>query len=239
MGRTIVITGASSQIGRAIVDQIVQSEDRLVVHCCKHADRLSAVQERFGSRCRIIVADFTDDSQTTAFCEQLPDTDVLINAAALTYSDLLVNLEDTSIVRMMKVNIYAIVKICRKVLPSMVAGRTGTIVNISSVTATRGNRGQSVYAGTKGFIESFTRCLAAEYGPRGIRTNAVAPGPIEAGSLGEIMGYAPDEVKNSTALKRTGTPREVASVVAFLISSQASFINGKIIGVDGGFLKGI
>jgi 3-oxoacyl-[acyl-carrier protein] reductase len=81
--------------------------------------------------------------------------------------------------------------------------------------------------------------MAAEYGGRGIRVNNVAPGPIEAGSLMELLGYGKDEVKKSVVSKRLGTPQDVAAVVAFLCSDKASYINGKTISVDGAFCRGV
>jgi 3-oxoacyl-[acyl-carrier protein] reductase len=239
MSRNIAITGGSSQIGCAIIERLFQPGDSFIVQCHNHEKSLNTLKTRLGESCRIIPADFTIDKELYAFCDCLADIDILINAAALTICDLLVNLHDDDIGRMLQVNIVSTIAACRKVLPEMVAKKKGTILNLSSIAAARGNRGQSVYAGTKGFIESFTRCLAAEYGPRGIRMNCLAPGAIEAGSLLELMEYAGAEVKNATALKRTGTPLEVASVAAFLCSEEASFINGKTIGVDGGFMQGI
>jgi 3-oxoacyl-[acyl-carrier protein] reductase len=140
---------------------------------------------------------------------------------------------------MINVNIIALIKICKSVIPAMIVKRKGCIVNISSIAATRGNKGQTVYAGTKGFVESFTRSLTAEYGSRGIRVNCVAPGPIDAGSLKELLTYASEEVNKSVVSNRLGKPEDVASVVAFLCSEKANFINGKCIHVDGGFMKGV
>jgi 3-oxoacyl-[acyl-carrier protein] reductase len=140
---------------------------------------------------------------------------------------------------MLAVNIRALIEVTRAVLLGMMMRKRGVIVNISSIAALRGNRGQSVYAGTKGFMESFTRSLAAEYGRKGIRINAVAPGPIDAGSLKDLLGYAPGEVKEAIAAGRLGTPKDVAAATAFLCSDDAAFINGRIIPVDGGFMRGI
>ncbi|MCP4154266.1 MAG: SDR family oxidoreductase, partial [bacterium] len=137
------------------------------------------------------------------------------------------------------VNIDAFTRICAAVIPGMTARRRGCIVNISSAAATRGNRGQTVYAGTKGYMEAFTRSLAAEYGAKGIRVNCVAPGPIAAGSMTELLGYAEEEVKKSILSKNLGTPEDVAYITAFLCSPKAAFINGKTIGVDGGIMRGI
>jgi 3-oxoacyl-[acyl-carrier protein] reductase len=239
MGRTIVITGGSSEIGRAIIDRIVCDDDKVVIQCCTNSDKLSDTRKKLGDRCALVVADFSDDHGIGIFCDLLADVDILIHGAARTVSELLANTTDADIEAMLRVNVVAPVKICRKVIPSMVARRKGIIVSISSVSATRGNRGQSVYAGTKGFIESFTRSIAAEYGAKGIRANCVAPGPIDAGSLKALMQYAEKDVKASMSTGKPGTPADVASLVAFLCSDDASFINGKTLGVDGGFMRGV
>ncbi len=236
MGNKIIITGASSLIGRAIAARLIAKGDQAVLHCFRNSSRLAG---SIDPSSRIVTADFTKQEELDAFCKSLGDTDILVNAAACTKTDLLPNLSDDDVARMIAVNISALVSICRTVLPGMMVRRKGIIVNISSVAAFRGNRGQSVYAGTKGFIESFTKSLAAEYGGRGIRVNSVAPGAIDAGSLKELLAYAGDAVKKSTASDRLGTPEDVASAVAFLCSPDAAFVNGACINVSGGFMAGI
>ncbi len=239
MSRNIVVTGASSEIGLAICEKVIREDDAVILQCCQHQEKCTPMQERFGDSCRIIVVDFNDKNQLDEFCKSSGEIDILINAAAVTKTDLLVNLSDEQIEAMIHVNILALIKICQAVLPGMVARRNGIIVNISSIAARRGNRGQTVYAGTKGFVESFTRSLAAEYGKRNLKINCVAPGPIKAGSLNELLGYAADEVKQSMTLPRLGTPEDVAAAVAFLCSQEAGFITGACIPVDGGFYRGV
>lgn len=239
MNNNIIITGAGSEIGLAICKEIVKPGDRAVLHYFKNKEPLLWFCEEFGESCEAVSADFNDMEQLDRFVQKRHDTDILINAAAVTRAELLPVLTDDDITRMLNVNILAAVKLCRAVIPGMVSRRRGIIVNISSAAALRGNRGQSVYAGTKGFLESFTRSMAAEYGGRGIRVNAVAPGAIAAGSLNELLAYGEKEVKESIVSKRFGTPGDVAAVVAFLCSEKASFINGKSIGVDGGFRRGV
>lgn len=237
--RRIVITGASSQIGIAIAEAVVAEGDRVILQCFRNQAACVPLKERIGETCTILPADFTDRVALAEFCTHLGDVDTVVNAAAVTVTGLLPGLAGEDIRRMLDVNILAMVEICRAVIPGMVHRRGGCIVNISSVAATRTNRGQSVYAGTKGFMESFTRGMAAEYGSRGIRFNCVAPGPIEAGSLRGLLSLAPDEVKQSVAGNRLGTPADVASAVAFLCGSGAGFINGETLRVDGGFMKGV
>jgi 3-oxoacyl-[acyl-carrier protein] reductase len=237
--RRIVITGASSQIGSAIAGKVVAEGDHVILHCFRNRNACLRLKERFGERCTFASADFADRAALEEFCKLLGEVDTVINAAAVTVPGLLPALTDEDIRRMVEVNILAAIKICRAVIPAMVNRRAGCIVNVSSVAATRANRGQSVYAGTKGFLESFTRAMAAEYGSRGIRSNCVAPGPIESGSLRELISLAPEEVKQSVAGNRLGTPGDVASAVAFLCDPGAGFINGQTLHVDGGFMKGV
>jgi 3-oxoacyl-[acyl-carrier protein] reductase len=239
MNPRIVITGASSDIGLAIAERIVRPGDRVVLHCFRHDQALAAFAQKRNMGGTIARADFTDKVDLRKFCTLIKDTDILINAAAYTKADLLPNLTEGDITAMLAVNIRALIEICRAVLPGMLVRRNGIIVNLSSVTAQRANRGQSVYAGTKGFVESFTRGLTAEYGGRGLRFNCVAPGAINAGSLQELLAFAPEEVKKYNAMQSLGTPADVAAAVAFLISPDSRYINGQCLAVAGGFMRGV
>ena len=186
MSNRIIITGASSDIGLAICREIIKEGDHAILQSYKNSEKLTSFCQMFGDNCQVISVNFDDMDELERFSKKQNDIDILINAAAVTKTGLLPVLKDEDIMRMINVNILATVKMCRAVIPSMVTRRKGCIVNISSVAAQRGNRGQTIYAGTKGFIESFCRAMAAEYGGRGIRVNTVAPGPIEAGSLLEL-----------------------------------------------------
>jgi 3-oxoacyl-[acyl-carrier protein] reductase len=239
INQRILITGASSEIGMAIAEIFNKEGNSLVLHCFKNKQKLVEKAFAFINAVNIVSADFCNEAQVNEFIASLSDISVIVNAAAYTKADLLVNLTDSDIQRMMQVNMLVPVKICRALIPQMLVKRKGTIVNISSIAASRGNRGQSVYGGTKAFLESFTRSIAAEYGIKGIRINCVAPGAIDAGSIKELMQMAPDEVKQSIALNHLGTAKDVASLVHFLCSEEASFINGQTVHVDGGFMRGV
>ena len=117
----------------------------------------------------------------------------------------------------------------------MISKRRGAIVNLSSVAAFRPGRGQSNYAASKGAIESFTRALAVELAPRGIRVNAVAPGVIETELSEEVRALAGPELDKRILLRRPGTPEEVARVVGFLCGGETSYVTGQVWNVDGGF----
>lgn len=239
MGNNIVITGASSLVGLAIAKRLIGKDDQVLLHCCKKRSACEELLQAGAYTAEIVCADFTKSEDIDTFCKRIRETDILVNVAACTKTDLLANISDHDIYSMIQVNIKALVAICRSVVPAMMAKRKGVIVNISSVASLRGNRGQTVYAGTKGFMDSFTRALAAECGGRGIRVNSVAPGAIDAGSLKELLSYAEDAVRKSTTSNRLGTPEDVAAAVAFLCSNDASFVNGASIAVNGGFMTGI
>ena len=239
MSSRVVITGASSEIGLAICKELITDTDEVILQYHQNPSVLDALLRSTKARIQTRCVDFRNNHDLDAFCSDLGDVDILINGAALTKADLLVNLTDEVIQYMIQINIIAVVRLCRAVIPAMVARRRGSIVNISSVSAQRANRGQTVYAGSKGFIESFTRAMASEYGSKGVRINAVAPGPIASGSLRELLSYAREEVEQSTITGRLGKPEDVAAMVAYLCSEKASFINGKIFSIDGGFQRGV
>jgi len=239
MNRNIAITGASSEIGLAIARRLCTAQDRVILHYNSKAEDCSSLVAACAPGSEAVKADFSIKSELESFCSRLDGVDILINAAAVTATDLLPALEEKSVAAMLSVNIEALIAVCRAALPSMLVKRRGIIVCLSSITASRAERGQSVYAGTKAFAEAFARALAAEYSPRGIRVNCVAPGAINAGSLKPVLEYAGDEVRKSVSLGRLGTPEDVAGAVAFLCGPEAAFITGQTIRVDGGFRGGI
>ena len=242
MAKKIAITGASSQIGQAISELVVKRltspGDFILLHGAKNTSACSVFND-MDVNIQVVSADFCDSVQLESFCAQLEDTDILINAAACIHTGLLPQLSSAEIDSTLSVNIRALIRTCQSVIPSMMVKRKGIIVNISSVAARRGNKGQSIYAGSKGFVESFTRAIAAEYGKRGICINAVAPGAIDAGSLKPLLSYAENEVRQSTVSPFLGAPADVAAAVVFLCSEEARFINGACLAVDGGFISGV
>jgi 3-oxoacyl-[acyl-carrier protein] reductase len=171
--------------------------------------------------------------------EKFGRIDVLVNNAGSVVENLLATTSDDEVERMVSTNVLGLVWMARAVLRPMLKQRSGCIVNVSSVLASRPGRGNAVYSGTKGFTESFTRALAAEIGRKNIRVNAVAPGVIETHMTVAVRSLAADAIKERIGLQRFGRPEEVADVVAFLASDQASYLNGTIVPVDGAFLGGM
>ena len=233
MGK-IVITGASSDIGLAIARRLSALGKPILLHCRSNVDRLSGIEAE------IIRADFSDMEELRRFIASLDDVEILVNAAADTQTGLLPQLEDDAIERMLTVNVMATTLICKAVIPQMCMHRRGIIVNISSITASRVFRGQSVYGGTKAYVEAFTKGIAAEYAKKGVRCNCVAPGSIDSGSLQKlIVSTGSNTLKDINASARFGSPEDVAAAVAFLCSDESRYMNGSVLHVDGGYWIGI
>ena len=230
MGK-IVITGASSAIGWAIVKELSMIGKPMLLQGTREHELPFA---ELPIETTFVTADFSSPVALEYFLSQLTDVDILVNAAACTITELLPQTRDESIDKMIAVNITALVKICKAVVPPMCAKRSGIIVNISSVTASKVYRGQSVYAGTKAFAETFSKGIAAEYGRKGVRCNCVAPGCINSGTLKFFKNIVEEKVSHSNAMARLGEPRDVAAAVAFLCREENAFINGTVLHVDGG-----
>lgn len=235
MGK-IVITGASSAIGWAIAQELAKLNKPMLLHRNKNKD---LPLSELSANAEVITADFSSPDDLKQFIDKLDDTDILVNAAAYTVTELIPQTSDESIEKMIAVNVTALSKICKAVIPQMCIKRRGVIVNISSATASKVYRGQGIYAGTKAFTETFSKAIAAEYGRKGIRCNCVAPGAINTGTLSLLLNIAEDQVKQVNAANRLGTPQDVAAAVFFLCREDNSFINGAVLHVDGGHWMGI
>lgn len=232
---TVVITGASSGIGKAIAGRFAREGRPLVLQGNRNVEAL----EEFADRARIVRCDLRDASMVDEFCLSIEGALTVVHAASVVGTDLLAELSDERIEEMLSVNVRAWVKLCRAAVRPMMRARKGCLVAISSVAARRAGRGQSVYAGTKAFQEGFVRGLAAEVASRGVRVNAVAPGPIDSGSLKGLLAQVPEEVKASVACGRLGAPSDVAEAVHWLCSDASRFVHGQVLSVDGGFQRGV
>lgn len=235
MGK-IVITGASSGIGLAIAKRLASLGKPMILQYRKNVEQLSdAVPDA-----TLVKVDFSDLKAVEDFAASLDDVEILVNAAAVTETGLLPTLETESIEKMISVNILATTLLCRAVLPRMCLKRKGVIVNISSVTAQKVFRGQSVYGGTKAYIETLSKGIAAECSKKGVRCNCVAPGSILSGTMEKlVISTAGTDLKGVNASDRFGTPDDVAAAVEFLCSDNSNYINGAVLAVNGGFWLGI
>lgn len=160
--------------------------------------------------------------------------DVLINNAGIVDDALILAMEDSAWNNVIQTNLGGMFNVTRAVARQMVRTRRGSIINISSVAASRPGRGQVNYAASKGGVEAATKALAVELAPRNIRVNCIAPGVIETDMSQEVRDAAGAKILESILLKRFGAPQDIANMAIFLASDLASYITGETIHIDGG-----
>lgn len=239
-GRNALVTGGSRGIGRAIVERLAGAGmDVTFTYLGNEAAANEVISENPGLKITAVKVDARESAAVRACVEAIVDRvgtiDVLVNNAGVIRDNLLPMLEDEDLQIVFATNIEGVFNFCRAVVPFMMSKRYGRIINISSVSADKGGRGQTNYAASKGAINSFTKSLAVEVGRRGIRVNAVAPGVIETEMSKGVRDLAGDEIISNIVLKRYGQPSEIANAVWFLSSDLANYVTGQILSVDGGF----
>ena len=162
------------------------------------------------------------------------DIDVLVNNAGITKDNIVLRMTEDEWMDVLNVNLNAAFKISKIVLKFMLKKRWGRIINITSTSASTGNKGQANYAAAKAGVEAFSKSLAKEVGSRGITVNAIAPGYIQTDMTEVINEKVKEEILSQIPLARFGKPEEISQLVDFLISDEASYITGQTIHVNGG-----
>ncbi len=196
------------------------------------ADAAAALADEIGGEA--VQADVSEPGEAKRLVEEAGDLDVLVNNAGLTRDGLIARMPDDDWRVVLETNLSGTFYTCRAAARGMLRRRVGSIVNISSVVGLHGNPGQTNYSASKAGIIGFTKALARELGPRGVRANVVAPGYV-ATQLTDVLS---EELRGAmlanTPLGRLGEPADVAGAVRFLCSDEASFITGETLLVDGG-----
>ncbi|MCG5529936.1 3-oxoacyl-ACP reductase FabG [Halorhodospira halochloris] len=233
-----LVTGGSGDIGSAICRLLAAEGMEVLVHANKSlakAEDLSAAIQADGGKAQPICFDVCDEAAVTyelgRELEKGP-IQVLVNNAGISEDGPMAGFAPENWRRVVDVNLNGFFNVTQPLLLPMARKRWGRIINISSVAAVSGNRGQTNYAAAKSGLHGASRSLAREMGSRGITVNVVAPGII-AGSMTEDI-FESSYVAQVVALERFGQPEEVASAVGFLSSHQAAYITGQVINVNGG-----
>ncbi len=236
-GKTAVITGSARGIGKTIA-QAFASRGGNVVICDVNEEAVKTTVSEFGDRGLGVRADVTIAADIEALLEKTIEkfgrVDVVVNNAGITRDALMIRMDEKDWDLVLDINLKGTFLVSKLAAKIMMKQRAGRIVNISSVVGLGGNAGQANYAASKAGLIGLTKSAAKELAARGITVNAVAPGFIQT----EMTDHLPDAAKemflNNIAMKRPGTPKDVAEAVLFLASDEAAYITGQVLAIDGG-----
>jgi NAD(P)-dependent dehydrogenase (short-subunit alcohol dehydrogenase family) len=233
--QTALVTGATAGIGRATALALAARGADIIVHGRNQeraADTLQQI-EALGATARFEPADLSDPAEVTALAERAGDVDILINNAGIFHFARTADTDPATFDAHIAINLRAPYLLVQALAPSMVERGHGAIINISSGAAATAGIGSGIYGATKAALESLTRVWAAEYGPDGVRVNAVAAGPTRTEGTA-AYGDAFESAGQAVALKRLANPEEIAGAVAFMASPDASYVNGATLSAMGG-----
>jgi len=237
-GRRALVTGGSGAIGAAICRELAANGFHVVVHGNANLERAEAVSAAIrdgGGSAEAIAFDVTDAAAAAAAMHALLATGpvhAVVNNAGVHDDAPMAGLDEARWKRVIDVSLHGFFHVTQPLLLPMARARWGRIVSISSIAAVLGNRGQTSYAAAKAALHGATRSLAREMASRGITANVVAPGVIDGGMA--EAAFTDEQVRQLVPAARAGTPGEVAAVVGFLCSDAAAYVNGQVIGVNGG-----
>jgi 3-oxoacyl-[acyl-carrier protein] reductase len=233
MSRVVLITGGSKGIGLACAQHFASLGDKVAItyNSTKPTDDFFSVKCDVTSQAEV-------DAAFAAVEEKFGTVQVLVSNAGITKDLLLLRMSETDFASVIDANLTGAYRVCKRATQGMLRARSGRIILMSSVVGLLGSAGQANYAASKSGLVGLARSLARELGSRSITVNVVAPGPVETDMTAALTEEQRSKMIDAVPLGRTATPQEIAGVVAFLASSDAAYITGAVIPVDGGLGMG-
>jgi NAD(P)-dependent dehydrogenase (short-subunit alcohol dehydrogenase family) len=236
-GKTALVTGGTSGIGRATAEALAREGAHVLVSGRNEergAEVVAAIREA-GGRAEFVLADLGNADDVRALGARAIDVDVLVNNAGVFPAGPTHELPESAFDEAFAVNVKAPFLLTAAIAPQMAERGGGAIVNVTTMVAEFGMAGLSAYGASKAATALLTKAWAAEYGPSGVRVNAVSPGPTSTPGT-EAMGEGFDAIVSTIPLGRAAAPKEIAETIVFLASDRASYLNGAVVPVDGGRL---
>ena len=236
-GRKALVTGASGGIGEEIA-RLLHKQGAIVGLHGTRVEKMEALAADLGERVKIFPANLSDRDEVKALGQKaeadLEGVDILVNNAGITRDGLFVRMSDEDWDSVLEVNLTSTFRLTRELTHPMMRRRYGRIINITSVVGVTGNPGQANYCASKAGMIGFTKSLAQEIATRNVTVNCVAPGFIESAMTGKLNDKQKEAIMGAIPMKRMGTGGEVASAVAYLASSEAAYMTGQTLHVNGG-----